>query len=172
MFCFIAGSRTLDNAQRKFQRNPVARCLNCLRIAGINSGKYQAMLPDSQRLSPCSCKTHPYCRGHPPARTSIPNCVPIWKAAASAMDLLISAHRRREVYAGQCRPRLYEVPGLRVFDWSENNVSGVAPDPAQYVRDKSDRTGLTRGNVEKAIAHARTFLRRTNRKQNLRKHPR
>ena len=83
----------------------------------------------------------------------------------SAMDLLISAHPRRELYAGQCRPRLYEVPGLRVFDWSENNVSGVAPDPAQYVRDKSDRTGLTRGNVEKAIPHARTSVRRTNRKK-------
>ena len=47
-----------------------------------------------------------------------------------------------------------QVPGLRVIDWTENNV--VAATPAQKVRDKLARAGITERDVADAIAHTRS----------------
>ena len=79
----------------------------------------------------------------------------------SAMDLLIAAHARAENCTLVSADLAFtKVPGLRVFDLSENNVSGGATDPAPYGRNKLVRAGVTRANVDEAIAHARTSVRR------------
>lgn len=73
----------------------------------------------------------------------------------SAMDLLIAAHALAEDCTLVTADRAFtQVPGLRVFDWSANGI--VSEAPAQNVRDKLARAGITERDVEDAIAQART----------------
>ena len=72
------------------------------------------------------------------------------------MDLLIATHALNEDCTLISADRTFmQVPGLRVFDWSASSVSAAVRDPAQYVRDKLAHAGVTPGDVEDAIAHAR-----------------
>jgi len=76
------------------------------------------------------------------------------------MDLLIASH----AIAADCTlvsaDRAFaQVPGLRVFDWTAN--SPVVATPAQKVRDKLARAGITERDVKDAVAHARTAGRQT-----------
>ena len=75
----------------------------------------------------------------------------------SAMDLLIAAHAQAEGCTLVSADRAFtQVPGLRVLDWSKNSVPAEARDAAQRVRDKLAREGITPGDVEDAIAYARS----------------
>ena len=71
----------------------------------------------------------------------------------SAMDMLIAAQALAAGCALLSADRAFmQVPGLRVIDWSANS----AATPAQKVRDKLARAGITEHDVEDAVAHART----------------
>lgn len=73
----------------------------------------------------------------------------------SAMDMLIAAHARAEDCTLVSADRAFsQVPGLRVFDWTANSL--VAATPAQKVRDKLARAGITERDIADAIAHARS----------------
>lgn len=73
----------------------------------------------------------------------------------SAMDMLIAAHAMATGCTLLSADRAFtQVPGLRVIDWTEN--SEVAATPAQKVRDKLARAGITERDVEDAIAQVRS----------------
>ena len=75
-------------------------------------------------------------------------------------DLLIATHALVEDCTLISADRAFtQVPGLRVLDWS----AGSAPvrNPAQLVRDKLARAGITPADVDAAVAHARAPVRRT-----------
>ncbi len=68
----------------------------------------------------------------------------------SAMDMLIAAHAIAAGCALVSADHAFtQVPGLRVIDWS------AAATPAQKVRDKLARAGITERDVEDAVAHTR-----------------
>lgn len=74
----------------------------------------------------------------------------------SAMDLLIATHALAEGCTLISADRAFvQVPGLRVLDWSANSVSAAVTDPAQQVRDKLARAGITEGDIQDAVARAR-----------------
>ena len=74
------------------------------------------------------------------------------------MDLLIATHALVEDCTLISADRAFtQVPGLRVFDWSA--VSTAVRDPAQLVRDKLARAGITPADVDAAVAHARVPVR-------------
>lgn len=69
------------------------------------------------------------------------------------MDLLIASHAMAENCTLISADRAFaQVPGLRVFDWTENNAST----PAQEVRAKLARTEISGRDVKDAVAYART----------------
>ncbi len=69
------------------------------------------------------------------------------------MDMLIATHAMAADCTLVSADRAFtQVPGLRVIDWSANS----AATPAQKVRDKLARAGITERDVEDAIAHARS----------------
>jgi len=71
----------------------------------------------------------------------------------SAMDLLIATHAMAADCTLVSADRAFtQVPGLRVIDWSAN----IAATPAQKVRDKLARAGITERDVADAIAHTRS----------------
>lgn len=71
------------------------------------------------------------------------------------MDLLIASHAMAEDCTLVSADRAFtQVPGLRVFDWTENST--IAAAPAQKVRDKLARAGITEHDVADAIAHTRS----------------
>lgn len=71
----------------------------------------------------------------------------------SAMDLLIATHAMAADCTLVSADRAFtQVPGLRVIDLSANSAAA----PAQKVRDKLAREGITERDVEDATAHART----------------
>ena len=75
------------------------------------------------------------------------------------MDLLIASHAMAENCTLVSADRAFtQVPGLRVFDWTENST--VAATPAQKVRDKLARAGITERDVADAVAHARSTGRK------------
>ncbi len=76
------------------------------------------------------------------------------------MDLLIAAHAQAEACTLVSADRAFaQVPGLRVFDWSA--ASTAVKDPAQLVREKLARAGITPADVDAAVAYARAPARRT-----------
>lgn len=71
----------------------------------------------------------------------------------SAMDMLIAAHAMATDCTLISADRAFtQVPGLRVIDWSASSTAT----PAQKVRDKLARAGITERDVEDAIAQARS----------------
>jgi len=78
----------------------------------------------------------------------------------SAMDLLIATHAMAADCTLVSADRAFtQVPGLRVIDWSANSNVTAAINPAQKVRDKLARAGITERDVEDAIAQARSARR-------------
>jgi tRNA(fMet)-specific endonuclease VapC len=71
------------------------------------------------------------------------------------MDLLIASHAMAEDCTLVSADRAFaQVPGLRVFDWTEN--SPVAATPAQEVRAKLAGAGITERDVADAVAQVRS----------------
>src|SRR5574340_207589 len=71
----------------------------------------------------------------------------------SAMDMLIAAQAMAAGCTLLSADRAFsQVPGLRVIDWSAIS----AATPAQKVRDKLARAGITERDVEDAMAQARS----------------
>ncbi|MDO8261698.1 MAG: type II toxin-antitoxin system VapC family toxin [Gallionella sp.] len=71
----------------------------------------------------------------------------------SAMDMLIAAHAIAAGCTLLSADRAFmQVPDLRVIDWSSNS----AATPAQKVRDKLARAGITTRDIKDAIAQTRT----------------
>ena len=69
------------------------------------------------------------------------------------MDLLIASHAMAEDCTLVSADRVFtQVPGLRVFDWSENSDTAAA----QRIRDKLAGAGITERDVTDAVAQART----------------
>ena len=73
------------------------------------------------------------------------------------MDLLIASHAMAEDCTLVSADRVFtQVPGLRVFDWSENSDTA-----AQRIREKLAGTGITDRDVTDAVAQARTAVQTT-----------
>lgn len=69
------------------------------------------------------------------------------------MDLLIASHAMAEDCTLVSADRAFtQVPGLRVVDWSESSDTS----PAQKVRDKLARAGITERDVADAVARTRS----------------
>lgn len=87
----------------------------------------------------------------------------------SAMDMLIAAHAMAAGCTLVSADRAFmQVSGLRVIDWAASS----AATPAQKVRDKLARAGITGRNVEDAVAHARSAGRQATPKPKAVKNPR
>lgn len=72
------------------------------------------------------------------------------------MDLLIASHAMAEDCTLVSADRAFtQVPGLRVIDWTESSTAT----PAQKVRDKLARAGITERDVTDAVAHTRSIGR-------------
>jgi len=72
------------------------------------------------------------------------------------MDLLIATHALAEDCILISADRAFaQVPGLRLFDWS----AIPAAEPADRVRAKLTRAGITPGDVGAAVSHKRTSVR-------------
>ena len=68
------------------------------------------------------------------------------------MDLLIASHAMAEDCTLVSADRVFtQVPGLRVFDWTENSDTA-----AQRIRDKLAGAGITERDVADAVTQART----------------
>jgi len=69
------------------------------------------------------------------------------------MDLLIASQAMAEDCTLVSADRAFmQVPGLRVFDWTENSDTAAA----QRIRDKLAGSGITERDVADAVAQART----------------
>lgn len=74
----------------------------------------------------------------------------------SAMDLLIATHALAEDCILISADRAFaQVPSLRVLNWS----AAPAADPADRMRAKLTRAGITPGDADAGVSHTRTFVR-------------
>ena len=80
----------------------------------------------------------------------------------SAMDLLIATHALAEDCTLISADRAFaQVPGLRVLDWSADNVTAVSDSPVQDVRGKLAQETMAPYDIRDAAARARTSTRKS-----------
>lgn len=78
------------------------------------------------------------------------------------MDLLIAAHSLAVGSPLVTADRAFaQVPGLSVVVWSVKGVTAHTESPASRVRRKLAGKGITPTDLDKAVAHARTRVRKT-----------